>query len=340
MANSKCINCGGELVFKPETGKVYCEMCGASFDVNEGTTNPVVRPYSPSFVPEQNVTETVYQCTFCGAKCIVAKGEERKRCASCGNTTLQRVSSNTTAPDGIIPFSITKTQAAEIFSRWVGSRKFAPNDLKLMARSKKLIGMYTPVWNFNYNAIWHFEGMGIKKHSDSDGATYYRHIPVKNIEDQPHRNELYSANNRIGTEFIQDLGNYDFTKIKPYSTDYLLGFSGLETTLSVHDVYNNMVADITETNERHAKERLDAEYDRVEDFFCRTTFRNVTFSYTYVPIWANHYLYKGKEYHCYINGQTGKATGKSPKSAWKIGSLVLGILAGVAALVLLIAKLV
>ena len=31
-----------------------------------------------------------------------------------------------------------------------------------------------------------------------------------------------------------------------------------------------------------------------------------------LSIWMiNHYKYKNKDYHCYINGQTGKATGKS-----------------------------
>lgn len=340
MASTKCINCGGELVFKPETGKLHCERCGAAFDVTDGANKPVIRPYTPSFVAEQNVTETAYQCLFCGAKCIVPVGEERKRCVSCGNTTLQRISSATTAPDGILPFTITKPQAGEIFRNWVGSRKFAPSDLKQMARSKKLIGLYTPVWNFNYDAIWHFSCIGVKKRTDSDGYQYTQRYPVHSDENQPHRNELYSANNRIGTEFVQDLGDYDFTKVKPYSTDYLLGFSGLETTINVHDVYNYMTATITETNERHARERLNAEYDRYENFSCRTAFKNVTFSYTYIPIWANHYIYKGKEYHCYINGQTGKATGKAPKSGWKIGGLVFGILAAIAAITYFVIKLI
>ena len=55
-------------------------------------------------------------------------------------------------------------------------------------------------------------------------------------------------------------------------------------------------------------------------------------------MWANHYSYKGREYHCYINGQTGEATGKAPKSFGKIAGTVLGILGGIGLAVLIIAS--
>ena len=79
-------------------------------------------------------------------------------------------------------------------------------------------------------------------------------------------------------------------------------------------------------------------FDTIESFNIGLSVKSSTFNYLYVPIWANHYTYNGKTYHCYINGQTGQATGKSPKSFWKILSTVLGIAAGIGVFALLAIK--
>ena len=53
------------------------------------------------------------------------------------------------------------------------------------------------------------------------------------------------------------------------------------------------------------------------------------YNYLYVPIWSFDYKYKDKSYNCFINGVSGKVSGKSPKSGVKIFFTVLAILAGI-----------
>ena len=55
-------------------------------------------------------------------------------------------------------------------------------------------------------------------------------------------------------------------------------------------------------------------------------------------MWVNAYMYKDKSYVCYINGQTGKASGTAPKSFWKIFFTVLGVIAAVGAIAFLVMK--
>ena len=74
---------------------------------------------------------------------------------------------------------------------------------------------------------------------------------------------------------------------------------------------------------------------RIENFVCNTNFENMRYNYLYVPVWINNYKYKDKTYNCYINGITGKVSGNSPKSFWKILFTVLGICALVGGLVFL-----
>ena len=234
---------------------------------------------------------------------------------------------------------MSRNKAASIFRTWVGSRKFAPNDLKQMAKLEKISGLYTPVWNFSFNSVFKYTGTAIKIKTDSDGNQEFRENELDKVKETRYSNVLLSASSRISDDFLNGMGEYDFNRIRPYSTDYLLGFAGIDTNLDIHNVYSDLTNEISSANERKIKSKLEAEYDRIDGLSCRTRFKDVVFNYAFVPVWANHYTYKGKEYHCFINGQTGKATGKAPKSILKIGSLILGVLAGIGAIIGIIVSL-
>ena len=123
------------------------------------------------------------------------------------------------------------------------------------------------------------------------------------------------------------MGGYDNAGIIPYSNEYLLGLSGVGTDLSVQQSFEMATEEISEAEQRQIKSRLNLRYDDVDFFRANTQISNVDCGYLYVPVWANHYTYKNKDYHCYINGQTGKVHGTTPKSFWKIFGLVLGVIA-------------
>jgi len=340
MANlSRCKNCNGEKIFNPETGMLTCEMCGSTYPVKEMGDDPVRRIYSASYVPTENKNVlNKYECSSCGAKIVVGTDNEVKRCSSCGNTTLVKIKGATSAPDGIIPFKISRNKAAQIFSEWVGSRKFAPLDLKQMAKLQKISGLYSPVWNMHYVETIKYSATAGKFINKSNGQQETREYEIDKVDERKVSNELHTGNSRISDGFIEGLGEYDFAKARPYSTDYLLGFAGIETDIDVHKVYDEILEEASQENKNKIESRLSNNYDFYDNLSCVTRLRNVSFNYTYIPIWANHYTYKGKEYHCYINGQTGKATGNAPKSIFKVGGLILGIIAAVAVGVIMLLK--
>jgi len=70
-------------------------------------------------------------------------------------------------------------------------------------------------------------------------------------------------------------------------------------------------------------------YDYYENFTSDTSFYNVSWAYSLLPIWVCKFKYKKKFFNFMINGKTGNIKGKTPKSGWKIFSLVAGILAGI-----------
>ena len=50
------------------------------------------------------------------------------------------------------------------------------------------------------------------------------------------------------------------------------------------------------------------------------------------PIYHSFFAYRGKKYEFFVNGRSGRASGKTPVSPWKVGIAVLvalAVLAGI-----------
>lgn len=253
MSYSRCANCGGEQNFNIEKGVLVCERCGSSAPVKEELGKPLQHVYSPTFTYTNTVANR-YVCENCGAKVVVGKSGEINRCASCGNRSVKKVESTSIkVPDGIIPFTLTRKNAAEIFRKWVGSRKFAPSDLKQMAKLEKISGIYVPIWNFNFTTTTRYSAIGFKKKTDNEGYSEYLEYPIQKVKDENYSNVIRSATTRMSDSFISGVGAYDFTKLRPYSTDYLLGLSALDTDIGLNSVFEKISSDITYDNEQLAK---------------------------------------------------------------------------------------
>lgn len=341
--NIRCKYCGGNNVFNPSTGNLKCEYCGnvSECETKHNSANKITQKYSETYSPKMNYDgDNLYLCSSCGATVSFEESEDKKRCPSCGDTSLKRQQVAMSVPDGIIPFSVSRDKAVEIFRKWIQSRKFAPNDLKQMAKLGKVSGLYVPAWNVGFRVVGNYFANVTKLEEEMNDNTVLWHYPVKDTVDKTYLNILISGNKRIDDEVLTELSPFDSQKVRVYSNKYVYGFSGLSTDLSVHEKYEKIIDEKKDKLTDRIRSNLKSKFDSIESLNVNYEIKNSTLNYLYIPIWANHYTYNGKKYHCYINGQTGKATGKAPKSFWKILSLALGIGAGITALVALIFSLI
>ena len=297
----KCENCTGELKYHPDKEQLRCDRCGSGFNIKV-TKGVLTRNYDPNYNPLENKsTDSLYKCSTCQSKMIVGSDAVRTRCSSCGNATLVKEKTIEVTPDGILPFKTTRKKAAEIFRNWVAKRKFAPNDLVQMAKLEKISGIYTPVYNFNYSWIFNYSATGVEKKLDAYYNEYRDETYVDKMFTGDVENEVYSASARIPNKIIGILNDYDFRELKPFSTEYLLGFSGVDTTENLHKIYGEIQDYVNEQNKAKATRKLNDEFDYYEDFESFARLKNVKYNYAYVPVWANHYTYKGKEcYTCFF----------------------------------------
>lgn len=340
---TKCTNCGGGLTYSPQKNALVCAHCDSAFALPIRKREKLLRRYTIDYVPEAEETfQNVHQCHTCGSTYVVADDKISTRCPSCGATTVSQVQVKTAFPDGIIPFKLDKVKAVELFQKWLKKRKFAPNDLVAMAKNGKISSVYVPVFNINATSICAYSATVKKVHTDDDSNTLFS--TVHTIQDAITGNisdKCLCANSVVNKDFVEKIIKVEQSQIVPFASEYLLGFYGTETNEDIHNLLNKFTKKLKDQKEGEVREKLNRKYDEIVHLGCNTQMRNITFNYTYVPIFMNHYTYNNKKYHCYISGIDGKATGSAPKSFGKIlalvGGIALGICAGIVAILKFVA---
>ena len=335
----KCPNCGGAITYSPEKRALWCEHCESVFPIEVQKRDvKFLRKYTPDFMPEpiQNPVRQ-YMCNSCKTIHITDTEKQSKRCPSCGQTDVREVNIGATAPDTIVPFELSKEKAVEIFETWLKRRPFAPSDLRELARNGKVSKVYVPLFNISATNVCSYSGTVKKVHEDSNNTIFSTVYPVHDVSTSDIHNYPFCANTAIDGELIQKIVNVDQTKLIPFSSDYLFGYTGAETNKSIHEAVEFLKRAYARRAEDSVRAMLKSKYDEIVNLTCNSSLRNVTFNYLFTPVFMNHYTYKGKQYHCYIDGTTGKVAGKSPKSAGKILALAGAVIAAIAGIAVALA---
>lgn len=348
--NSKCSSCGYTLLFSPEKQALVCPQCGSVVLIKSGDASDVKKDYNPNSKVERNLNvSSVFECSGCGAKTSINETNVIGTCPYCGSSNVHELANAIEfEPDAIVPFKITKDAACEKYKHWIKTRKFVPNKLKSNAKINKMEGYYLPTWSFDYNVNSTFKGVGVNEHSKTvhergtDGNMYpvtkrytTRH-PFSGTRFDVFKNKVHTATSQINQHELTKLGNFGLEKLKVYSPEYLLGFASAGLNVDMHLGFENLKHETKQEVESLVK--MQYRYDRYERFNLECMFNTITWQFIYLPVWICNFKYTKKEYRFLVNGHTGYVTGKVPRSPFKIGALVLGILAVVGAVVALIAQ--
>jgi hypothetical protein len=106
-----------------------------------------------------------------------------------------------------------------------------------------------------------------------------------------------------------------------YSQNYLAGFLANHYSIPATEAWNAAIQQMKTEITRRIVRRHHA--DGVSYLNLDLTHKNKLYSYLLLPIWVCNYYYKQKLYNFFINGNTGKVTGKVPRSAVKIILFIL-----------------
>ncbi|MBS1704983.1 MAG: hypothetical protein JST40_03855 [Armatimonadetes bacterium] len=345
-----CAQCGAELQFKPGTTHMVCPYCGFEQNIAPSTATVDELPLEAYFDKQELTPEPVeaqqLRCKGCGAVFTAHENRATQECPFCGSEVVQETTKGSRIPpNGVLPFLLTDLQARAKMNDWLGSRFWAPNDLKKLAlKEGKLRGMYIPYWTFDSYTITHYTGARGEHYWETETYTTTengqsvtrtrqvmktRWYPASGTVEVPFDDVLVLASQEIPMKYGQRLQNWDLAAAAPYTESFVAGFqtqlydidlkSGWATaqTFMQPGIDSAICADIGGDEQQiHSKS---------------TEYLNCTFKHLLLPMYSGAYRYRTKPYQVLVNGRTGEVQGSAPISFWKVliatilGLIVVGV---------------
>lgn len=340
-----CEGCGGVMEFDIASQKLKCPNCGNSEKIKNDKSKIQEHKFSKRAAEKLGVTEKtsqIMECKGCGAKVEIAADCTATECPYCGSKyVLADKQVESIVPDGVVTFKIDKHKAGEVFAKWIKKKWLAPGDLKNLYERDKLQGVYLPYWTFDADTVCEYYAEGGKhrkvKEKDSNGNEVEKTVtdwyPVSGRVKEEFDDVLVKASKNLKPSLLESIEPYNTKELVSYEPTYLSGYGAECYTVSLEDAHKE-ARDKME-NELRSMSRKDVlrKYDEVRNLSVDIDYDDETYKHIMIPVYATAYNYKGNTYPVLINGQTGKISGKYPKSKAKIAIIVAIIAAAIAAFV-------
>ena len=314
--SSKCQNCGSELWYNPKEGCLTCKYCTTNYFLPRKSDDAVlVRQYSSAFHPNQlNEALDAYKCGGCGTKFYMSSEESSKKCPNCGNSHSEKIEDNGFCADGILPFKITKAEAAKALSSYLKSHPGFSSAAKKGAKEDNLIGVFIPVWNFSYNVNSSYSANVSELKKDSYGSYYSVMKPIFGEKNKrvPSLDKLACSNeNSVVLDLFDE---NDYNELIPYFPEYTYGYTVNAIDRDIHDFYYQFTEDAEEEAKDKIMKSLLRKHKEISDIDIISQVDDVFFNFAYVPVYVYNSNNHGKKEKVYISGTTGKVIGKPHKS--------------------------
>lgn len=328
---AKCPGCGDNMEFDPTSGCLKCPSCGSTKHILvQAGEELAFSGLTKKRGDWQNETH-VYHCSNCNAEEVLDKREIAHVCPFCGSpSVVERDEIDTLRPNALLPFLIDRDKASGTATRWAKKKLFAPADFKNYFRPENLKGVYLPAFTFDANTFSSYEGrlgehytVTVRVNGKTEHRQKTRYFSVSGNYTEFFDDIAVSATDAVPPSVTRKLMYYDYHSSVVYQEDFLYGFTALLYSKNGEACW----ADAQRQAENRVRQNILNQYrhDTVQYLNVRTSYANVTYKYMLLPMYIGSYTYKNKSYSFYINGRSGKTTGKSPVSAIKA---IIATLAG------------
>jgi Zn finger protein HypA/HybF involved in hydrogenase expression len=329
------------LEFKPGTLSLVCPYCGRTQKIQRDEP-ATIEEYSfekalagKKTVPFRALADNgkELRCSGCGAVTIVTV--QSTRCPFCDSpVVLEEASEDVIAPESVLPFSQNRTEAREIFKKWLKSRWFAPGDLVRRVRRDGIDGVYLPYWTYDAETETEYDGQKGTHHYETErrqGKTVrVRKTSWESVSGRVRvsfDDVLVSASESLPPALLRQLEPWDLGELRSFQPSYLSGFlaerHGVDLEQGFQEAKQRMSRQIVQAV------RSDIGGDEQRVYSSQTEHRNVRFKMLLLPLWISSFRYQNKVYRFIVNARTGEPTGERPYSVAKISlaaACALGVL--------------
>ncbi len=340
--NYPCESCGGKMVFNPEKGTLRCGHCESEMQIESAMDTPVEHDFlvAPRAGAEDWGKGTrVMKCESCGAQTVLDDVTTSSFCIFCGSPHITKDTSNAgIAPETLIPFSIGIKTAIEAYEKWLKKRYFAPRKLRTAARQGKLNGLYLPHWTYdavtdsNYHGMaghhyWVTESYTTTENGKSVRKTRQvrktRWVPTAGMVSKIFDDVLVVGTKNMDKKLLNGIRPFDLGKLVKFSSEFLSGFFSEKASVNIDEGWSDAKVKIDNDIRDACHQDIRRYADESQVSNVKTRYEDIKYKLMVLPIWISSYKYKDKTYQFMVNGQTGKVSGKSPISPFRVAIAVL-----------------
>ncbi len=301
-----CSNCGGRMAFDADSTSLTCQYCGNHQSLLSAMD-------SGAMIEEQNftvalattqghskpITAHVIHCTGCGASFQFLPEMISRPCPYCETPYVieQTETRDLIAPEGIVPFTISRDQAHRAALSWYETSKF-----KILSANALPSGIYLPAWTFDIGGVIDWScviEVNDKWLSESGSA----------LVDE--NDLLVSASHTLSPHLTREIDNFPLRHLVPYDARYLADWAAETYAIEVGDASIVARARVLAKTQPLVQAGITNKYQHLQFSMLKLVIE----SYKLVlrPLWIARYRFEDKWYNVVINGQTGKVYGEKPQ---------------------------
>ena len=344
----KCPSCGGAIEFNSSVQKMKCPYCDSEFEpevikaLHEEDLNssPDSMDWNTSAGSDWQESETdgikEYICHSCGGEIIAEETTAATFCPYCNNpVVISGNVSGTLRPDVVIPFKIDKKAAKDALKKHISGKKFIPKTFKDENHIDEIKGVYVPFWLFDTKANANINYKATRVHHWSDHKYHYTETStfrVRRAGNVAFTHVPVDGSSKMADDLMESIEPFDFKDAVDFQTAYLAGYLA-----DKYDVTPEISIERANQRIKTGTEQLFSQtvtgYNSVITENSHIELENGIAKYALYPVWLLNTTWNGEKFTFAMNGQTGKFIGDLPvdkKAFWKS---VIGVGAGLSAVV-------
>ncbi|WP_018754783.1 hypothetical protein [Paenibacillus terrigena] len=332
-----CKSCGAQMTFDTESQQMKCGYCGTLTPITHDEEE--IYEYELDFLDDSDASrmdwgteQQVVKCENCSAQMLIPAEQTAGLCAFCGSPKVLTQGDPTgIRPESLMPFHISKDEANIAFLKWKKKKWFVPNAFKKQNTRSNVSGIYIPFWTFDadtessYSAergVYHYRTETRTRVVDGKTETYTEQVRytvwhwTSGDYDRSFDDILIPASHQHDTNLLDRFQDFGLKELIPYQPEYLSGFIAERYTVPLREGWDEAASRMDDQLEREIRDEIGG--DEIRNLSISTRTSNETYKHILLPLWNATYTYKKKTFRYMVNGETGKVSGKVPRSGWKI----------------------
>ena len=261
---------------------------------------------------------THYLCPLCKSAFIKLSDEKSLSCPYCGSEAGSYTPADDSGmPEFIIPFKVSRLDAAKRFSEIAKTVPFLPKEYKTLDAATFLDGFYIPFWLFdgrcNAKLTYHAQKVHNFRNPYGMPYSYFESFKVDREGDVNFEDIPVDASLQADNAYTEALEPYDSSEIVPFREEHLKEFFAEKANVSREEAESRANERLHHTLEKDFSEDMsDFENVSKDDAVYGLSHKNSDCNL--MPVWMMSLNYNGSVYRYAVNGQTGKVVGEIPIS--------------------------